>query len=65
MHLNKNILDFLILNKDILDSDPRIANLLYIGGHWRKYSIMAEPVTFSYNMVMASLLCMGFMSGSN
>ncbi len=46
-----------------LDSDPMIANLLFIAGHWRKFSMFSDPVTFAYNMAMASLLCMGLLSG--
>ncbi|RYY34902.1 MAG: O-antigen ligase domain-containing protein, partial [Sphingobacteriaceae bacterium] len=39
-----------------LHSDPAIADLLFIGGHWRKFSIFSDPVSFAYNMVMASLI---------
>lgn len=46
-----------------LDSDPNIALLLFIAGHWRKFSIFTDPVTFAYNMVMVSLLCMALISG--
>jgi putative inorganic carbon (HCO3(-)) transporter len=40
-----------------LHSDPNIADLLFIAGHWRKFSIFSDPVSFSYNMVMPSILC--------
>jgi len=33
-------------------SSPDIASLLFINGHWRKYSIFSDPVVFAYNMVM-------------
>jgi putative inorganic carbon (hco3(-)) transporter len=46
-----------------LDSDPMIGMLLFIAGHWRKFSMYSDPVTFAYNMAMASLLCMGLISG--
>jgi putative inorganic carbon (hco3(-)) transporter len=46
-----------------LHSDPRIENLLFIAGHWRKFSIFSDPVTFSYNMVVSSLLCIGLITG--
>ncbi len=46
-----------------LNSDPNIAQLLFLAGHWRKFSMMSDPVTFAYNMAMASLLCMGLISG--
>ena len=37
--------------------------LLFIAGHWRKYSVFSDPVTFAYNMAIASLLCVGLMTG--
>ena len=40
-----------------LHSDPEIASLLFIDGHWRKFSIFSDPVSFSYNMAISSLLC--------
>ena len=39
-------------------SDPLMVSLLYIDGHWRKYSVFSDPVTFSYNMVMAFFICL-------
>ncbi len=38
-------------------SDPKIVELLFIDGHWRKYSIFSDPVAFAYNMVMAAFIC--------
>lgn len=46
-----------------LHSDPNIAGLLFIDGHWRKMSFLSDPVAFSYNMVVASILCMALMTG--
>jgi O-antigen ligase len=46
-----------------LHSDPNIAALLFIAGHWRKFSIFSDPVTFAYNMVVASLLCFALITG--
>ncbi|QJD94564.1 O-antigen ligase family protein [Mucilaginibacter robiniae] len=46
-----------------LNSDPNIASLLLIGGHWRKFSIFSDPVAFSYNMVMPSILCICLIAG--
>lgn len=40
-----------------LISDPLRVSLLFIDGHWRKYSIFSDPVAFSYNMVMAFFIC--------
>lgn len=38
-------------------ADPDKIELLFIDGHWRKYSVFSDPVAFSYNMVMAIFLC--------
>ena len=46
-----------------LYSDPLIANLLFINGVWRKFSIYSDPTAFSYNMIISSLLCIGIMFG--
>ena len=43
--------------------DPLIQSLLYIDGHWRKNAIFSDPVAFSYNMVVSSLLCIGLITG--
>ena len=40
---------------------PTQRNLLFIAGHWRKFSIFSEPVAFAYNMVTASILCIVLM----
>ncbi len=40
-----------------LISDPKTISLLFIDGHWRKYSIFSDPVTFAYNMVLAVFIC--------
>ena len=37
--------------------------LLFIAGHWRKYSVFSDPVTFAYNMAIASLLCIALLTG--
>ncbi len=44
-------------------NNPKVRALLYIGGHWRKFSIFTEPVAFSYNMVTCSLLCITMLFG--
>lgn len=44
-------------------NDPLLTSLLFIDGHWRKYSIFSDPVAFSYNMVMASFICLALISG--
>jgi putative inorganic carbon (HCO3(-)) transporter len=46
-----------------LDSNPLLQSLLFINGHWRKSSIFSDPVAFSYNMVVSSILCICLMFG--
>ncbi len=46
-----------------MTSDPLLTSLLFIDGHWRKYSIFSDPVAFSYNMVAAFFLCIAIISG--
>ncbi len=46
-----------------LNSDPKIKNLLFIAGHWRRFSIFSDPVAFSYNMVVSSILCIVLLFG--
>jgi len=36
-------------------NSPGIPALLFIDGHWRKFSIFSDPVAFAYNMVMPSI----------
>ncbi|HET8828303.1 MAG TPA: O-antigen ligase domain-containing protein, partial [Pelobium sp.] len=43
--------------------DPQIIGLMFIDGHWRKSSIFSDPVTFSFNMAAASILCLGLLTG--
>jgi putative inorganic carbon (HCO3(-)) transporter len=43
--------------------NPQQRTLLFIAGHWRKFSIFAEPVSFSYNMVISSILCIVLILG--
>jgi putative inorganic carbon (HCO3(-)) transporter len=46
-----------------LVNDPLSISLLFIDGHWRKYSIFSDPVEFSYNMVITILLCIALIAG--
>ncbi len=46
-----------------LNSDPLLKTLLFIDGHWRKFSIFSDPVTFSYNMAISSILCIALITG--
>ncbi|QEC74508.1 O-antigen ligase family protein [Mucilaginibacter ginsenosidivorax] len=52
---------FLPFEKKWLYSDPLRVGLLFINGHMRKFGIFSDPVTFSYNMVIGSLLCIALM----
>ena len=61
--LKQQFIGFADFEEKILNSDPNIKQLLFIGGEWRKFSIFTDPVTFSYNMVVSSLLCIGLMTG--
>ncbi|MGI4749810.1 MAG: O-antigen ligase family protein [Janthinobacterium lividum] len=45
-------------------NDPLMISLLFINGVWRKFSIFSDPVSFSYNMVISSLLCICLMTGT-
>lgn len=46
-----------------LHSDPNIMALLFIDGHWRTFSFFSDPVAFSYNMAVSSVLCMALITG--
>ncbi|TKC09323.1 O-antigen ligase family protein [Pedobacter frigoris] len=48
---------FFAFEERSLDS-PLMRELLFIGGHWRKFSIFSDPVAFSYNMVVSAILCL-------
>jgi putative inorganic carbon (HCO3(-)) transporter len=39
-----------------LHSDPKIADLLFIAGAWRKFSFLSDPVVFAYTMVVSSAI---------
>ena len=44
-------------------NSPGMPLLLFIAGHWRKFSIYSDPVTFAYQMAVASLLCIALLKG--
>ena len=44
-----------------LNAEPLRLSLLFIYGHMRKFGIFSDPVVFAYNMVAASLLCLGLL----
>ncbi|WP_353720659.1 O-antigen ligase family protein [Dyadobacter sp. 676] len=39
-----------------------VEDLLFIAGHWRKFSIFSDPVAFSYNMVASSIICIALLT---
>lgn len=41
--------------------NPEVRSLLFINGHWRKFSIFSDPVAFAYNMVSATLFCISML----
>jgi len=51
------------IEQKMLDSSPLMRELLFQGGHWRKFSIFSDPVTFAYNMATASILCLALITG--
>jgi O-antigen ligase len=61
--LKQEYIGFSASEEAYLHSSPDIAGLLFIDGHWRKFSFLSDPVAFSYNMVVASLLCMALLTG--
>jgi O-antigen ligase len=61
--LKQEYIGFFYFEQHYLDTNPIIAELLFQGGHWRKFSINPDPVTFAFNMVMASILCFALMTG--
>lgn len=61
--LKQEYIGFSAAEEEWLHSDPTIASLLLINGHWRKYSIFSDPVAFSYNMVVGSMICLALIVG--
>lgn len=61
--LKQEFLGFSASEEAWLNSDPDIAALLFIDGHWRIFSIYSDPVAFSYNMIVSSILCISLITG--
>jgi putative inorganic carbon (HCO3(-)) transporter len=59
----QEFIGFSAAEDEYLHSDPSISELLFIAGHWRKFSIFSDPVSFSYHMVVSSMLCIGLLTG--
>jgi putative inorganic carbon (hco3(-)) transporter len=61
--LKQEFFGFAGFEERALNADPDFSSLLYINGHWRRFSFFSDPVTFSYNMVLSSLLCFALLWG--
>jgi hypothetical protein len=61
--MKQEYLGFFYFEKHYLELNPKMAALLFQGGHWRKFSINPDPVTFAFNMAMASILCFALITG--
>ena len=61
--LKQEYIGFFYFEQHYLELNPKMAALLFQGGHWRKFSINPDPVTFAFNMVIASILCIVLMTG--
>ena len=61
--LNQEYFGFFPFEQKWLDDNPSAVSLYFIGGIWRKFSIFSDPVTYSYNMVIAGVLCIALMTG--
>jgi len=55
--IKQEYIGFFDYEQRALDENPLLQSLLFINGHWRKSSIFSDPVAFSYNMVVSSILC--------
>lgn len=47
----------------VLRRNPLTMHLNFQMGHWRKFSIFADPVVYAYNMAISSALCMAMLFG--
>lgn len=60
---HQEVFDFFPFERKWLYSDPLRVQLLFQGGHMRKFSIFSDPVAFGYNMAAAATLCIGLLFG--
>ncbi len=58
----QEFIGFFPFEEDYIHSEG-VPLLLFIAGHWRKFSIYSDPVTFAYNMAVAGLLCIALLTG--
>lgn len=55
--MKQEYIGFFYFEEKSIDN-PLQRSLLFIDGRWRKFSIFSDPVTFSYNMVISTILCL-------
>lgn len=61
--IKQEYLGFFDFENQWLMSDPLLYDLLFIGGHWRRFSIFSDPVAFAYNMSIACVFCIALLTG--
>ncbi|MCC8423770.1 O-antigen ligase family protein [Mucilaginibacter sp. UR6-11] len=61
--MKQEYIGFSATEEAYLNSDPEIRGLLFIAGHWRKFSIFSDPVAFAYNMSMSAIFCIALIAG--
>jgi hypothetical protein len=61
--IKQEYIGFDAIEQKWLDTNTDVTGLLFIAGHWRKFSIFSDPVTFAYNMATASILCLALITG--
>lgn len=62
--IKQEYMGFFDFEQRVLDANPLLQALLFIDGHWRKSAIFTDPVAFSYNMVVSSILCISLIFGT-
>jgi putative inorganic carbon (hco3(-)) transporter len=61
--LKQEFFGFFGFEQAYLDADPALRDFLFINGQWRKFSIFTDPASYSYNMVIISIVCFAFLWG--
>jgi putative inorganic carbon (hco3(-)) transporter len=61
--LKQEFFGFFGFEQAYLDADPALRDFLFINGQWRKFSIFTDPASYSYNMVIISIVCFGLLWG--
>lgn len=61
--VKQEFVGFAAFEENMLYNDPVLRSLYFIDGHWRKFSIFSDPVTYAYNMVISAVLCFCLLTG--